>query len=214
MQLEDIPRVAPPVLAVYGQNSESEALADELVLDGYDVRLIGDPAQLGEVDRALDEHHQQRDRHAARVRGRSRRRDPSTVRLCRAACARARASTQADRRDAAGDTAQGADDPHGHAHGPLWIDPGGAAPTRYALLVYLARDPTRVFTRAELLRGVWGYPSQDATRTLDSHASRLRCKLAKAGASGWVPATWGVGYCLAPTPRQLTGGEDGRAVRT
>jgi hypothetical protein len=50
MQLEDIPRVAPPVLAVYGQNSESEALADELVLDGYDVRLIGDLAQLGEVD--------------------------------------------------------------------------------------------------------------------------------------------------------------------
>jgi hypothetical protein len=30
MQLEDTPRVVPPVLAVYGQNSENEALADEL----------------------------------------------------------------------------------------------------------------------------------------------------------------------------------------
>jgi hypothetical protein len=50
MQLEDTPRVAPPVLAVFGQDSENEPLADELALDGYDVRLVSDPAQLGEVD--------------------------------------------------------------------------------------------------------------------------------------------------------------------
>jgi DNA-binding response OmpR family regulator len=60
MQSEDIPRVAPPVLAVYGQSSESEALADELVLDGYDVRLIGDPAQLGEVDLIVFAHTSRR----------------------------------------------------------------------------------------------------------------------------------------------------------
>ena len=36
---------------------------------------------------------------------------------------------------------------------------------------------TFVFTREELLRGVWGYQSIGTTRTLDSHASRLRRKL-------------------------------------
>jgi DNA-binding response OmpR family regulator len=81
----------------------------------------------------------------------------------------------------------------------------------YALLLYLAREPTRVFSRAELLQQVWGYPSQDASRTVESHASRLRCKLAAAGAVGWVPSTWGVGYCLAPRPQLLTRGNDERA---
>jgi DNA-binding response OmpR family regulator len=33
----------------------------------------------------------------------------------------------------------------------------------YALLLYLAREPTRVVPKTELLRGVWGYPSQDTT---------------------------------------------------
>jgi DNA-binding response OmpR family regulator len=54
----------------------------------------------------------------------------------------------------------------------------------YALLLYLAREPTRVFVKAELLSRVWGYPSQDTTRTVESHASRLRRKLAAAGATG------------------------------
>jgi hypothetical protein len=50
MQPEDIPRAAPPVVAIYGQESENEVLADELALDGYDVRLVSEPAMLGEVD--------------------------------------------------------------------------------------------------------------------------------------------------------------------
>jgi len=65
----------------------------------------------------------------------------------------------------------------------------------FALLRALAEDPTRVFTREELLRGVWGYRSLGATRTLDSHASRLRKKLGGAG-EGFVVNVWGVGFCL------------------
>ena len=38
------------------------------------------------------------------------------------------------------------------------------------------------------------------TRTLESHASRVRCKLARAGLGGWVVNLWGVGYKLRPTP--------------
>ena len=68
----------------------------------------------------------------------------------------------------------------------------------FALLVKLASDPDRVFTREHLLRDVWGYPGFAPTRTLESHASRLRCKLAAAGLLGWVVNVWGVGYKLRP----------------
>ena len=46
-------------------------------------------------------------------------------------------------------------------------------------------SPTRVFTREELLRGVWGFQSLGQTRTLDSHASRLRKKLAAGSERSW-----------------------------
>lgn len=68
----------------------------------------------------------------------------------------------------------------------------------YALLAHMAGDPERVWTRHELLRDVWGFRSAGTTRTVDTHASRLRCKLAAAGAVGWMASVWGVGYRLAP----------------
>jgi DNA-binding response OmpR family regulator len=71
--------------------------------------------------------------------------------------------------------------------------------TEYALLVKLACDPDRVFTRELLLREVWGYRTFVPTRTLESHASRVRCKLAAAGLTGWVVNIWGVGYKLRPS---------------
>nr|MBA2514839.1 response regulator transcription factor [Solirubrobacterales bacterium] len=51
----------------------------------------------------------------------------------------------------------------------------------FALLCALAAEPTRVWTKEELLRDVWGYRSMGATRTLDSHACRLRHKLSAEG---------------------------------
>jgi DNA-binding response OmpR family regulator len=65
----------------------------------------------------------------------------------------------------------------------------------YALLRALAGEPTRVFTREELLRGVWGFVALGHTRTLDSHAFRLRQKLNRAG-DRFVVNVWGVGYRL------------------
>lgn len=65
----------------------------------------------------------------------------------------------------------------------------------YALLRALAGDPTRVFTREELLRNVWGFRTMCATRTLDSHAFRLRRKLCS-GEDRFVVNVWGVGYRL------------------
>ena len=66
----------------------------------------------------------------------------------------------------------------------------------YELLVALATEPHRVFTKDELLRDVWGYRSFTRTRTLDSHVSRLRLKLERAAGDHFVVNVWGVGYKL------------------
>ena len=66
----------------------------------------------------------------------------------------------------------------------------------FELLAKLAGDPTRVFTKERLLRDVWGFRSLVATRTVDSHASRLRRKLARGGEAPYVVNVWGVGYKL------------------
>ncbi|MDX6676700.1 MAG: two-component system, OmpR family, response regulator [Solirubrobacteraceae bacterium] len=65
----------------------------------------------------------------------------------------------------------------------------------FALLRTLVADPSRVFTKEELLRSIWGYRAMGSTRTLDSHACRLRRKLGVHG-ERYVVNVWGVGYRL------------------
>jgi DNA-binding response OmpR family regulator len=85
----------------------------------------------------------------------------------------------------------------------VWLrgEPVALSKKEYALLRALAGEPTRVFTREELLRGVWGFRSLGHTRTLDSHASRLRKKLARDG-DRYIVNVWGVGYRLVDGPLQ------------
>ena len=66
----------------------------------------------------------------------------------------------------------------------------------YELLLRLAGDPRHVFGKQELLREVWGFRSPGRTRTLDSHASRLRRKLRAVSDTPYVVNVWGVGYRL------------------
>jgi DNA-binding response OmpR family regulator len=66
----------------------------------------------------------------------------------------------------------------------------------FALLATLAGEPERVFTKKELLQLVWDFRSPGRTRTLDSHASRLRQKLARHSDDAWIANVWGVGYRL------------------
>lgn len=65
----------------------------------------------------------------------------------------------------------------------------------FDLLGTLASQPNRLFTKAELLRA-WGYPADSRTRTVDTHASKLRNKLRRAGAEGLVINYRGIGYKL------------------
>jgi DNA-binding response OmpR family regulator len=74
--------------------------------------------------------------------------------------------------------------------------PVNLAGKEFELLLKLATDPQRVFSKDELLREVWGYRSLGRTRTLDSHASRLRRKLGAVGPGPYVLNVWGVGYRL------------------
>jgi DNA-binding response OmpR family regulator len=69
------------------------------------------------------------------------------------------------------------------------------AKKEFGLLRVLASEPTRVFAKEELLEEVWGFRSPTRTRTLDSHASRLRRKLDPVHGR-YVVNCWGVGYRL------------------
>lgn len=69
------------------------------------------------------------------------------------------------------------------------------AKKEFALLRVLASEPTRVFAKEELLEEVWGFRSPSRTRTLDSHASRLRRKLDPEHGR-YVVNCWGIGYRL------------------
>jgi len=69
----------------------------------------------------------------------------------------------------------------------------------FSLLQALAEDPTRVRSKNELLRDVWGYVAIGQTRTVDAHACRLRRKLGTTGRS-WVVNVRGVGYKLTEAP--------------
>jgi DNA-binding response OmpR family regulator len=74
----------------------------------------------------------------------------------------------------------------------------------FGLLLVLATDPDRVFSRAELLTSIWGHPDLGKETTLRSHASKLRNRLRKAGAPGFIANCWGVGYRLWDRPDLLS----------
>ena len=80
------------------------------------------------------------------------------------------------------------------------VDAGGAeaglTSREFDLLAALASEPGRLFTKRELLCELWGYPEAARSRTLESHASRLRCKLRGVGADGFIVNYRDLGYKL------------------
>ncbi|PCI56663.1 MAG: DNA-binding response regulator [Gammaproteobacteria bacterium] len=69
--------------------------------------------------------------------------------------------------------------------------------TEFELLDFFCKNPDQVFSRAQLLDGVWGYNHSGYEHTVNSHINRLRNKLEEDCAEPKVIQTvWGVGYKL------------------
>jgi len=69
--------------------------------------------------------------------------------------------------------------------------------TEFDLLAHLMASPSRVFTREQLLREVWGYDSSAGQRTVDVHVAQVRAKL---GAHDIIRTVRGVGYAAQRPP--------------
>ena len=75
-------------------------------------------------------------------------------------------------------------------------------PTEFKLLRTLAGEPGRVFTRDDLLTGVWGYEPGSDTRLVDVHVGRLRKKLEDATVTEvTIETARGFGYRLVDASR-------------
>ena len=68
-------------------------------------------------------------------------------------------------------------------------------PLEFALLATLARTPSKVFSREELLEQVWGYRHAADTRLVNVHVQRLRSKIERDPEKPEIVVTVrGVGY--------------------
>jgi two-component system, OmpR family, alkaline phosphatase synthesis response regulator PhoP len=71
-------------------------------------------------------------------------------------------------------------------------------PTEFQLLVTLARQPGRVFTRSQLLDAVHGAAIESYERAIDAHVKNIRRKIEPTpGAPRYVQTVHGVGYRFA-----------------
>ncbi len=65
----------------------------------------------------------------------------------------------------------------------------------FDLLLYFARNPGRVYSRAQLLDQVWGYSHNGYEHTVNSHINRLRKKIeVNPEQAQYIETVWGVGY--------------------
>ena len=68
----------------------------------------------------------------------------------------------------------------------------------FDLILFLMKNPGKVYSRESLLDLVWGYDYQGDTRTVDVHIRRLREKLELDPAQPrYIVTKWGVGYYIA-----------------
>jgi len=70
------------------------------------------------------------------------------------------------------------------------------APTEYRLLEFLMQNRGRVYSRAQLLDGVWGSDVFVEDRTVDVHVGRLRRALKRAGGKDPIRTVRGSGYAF------------------
>lgn len=72
-------------------------------------------------------------------------------------------------------------------------------PTEFKLLDFLMSNPGRVYSRQQLLDGVWGRDAYIDERTVDVHVGRLRKALDQPGATDPIRTVRGMGYSFDET---------------
>ena len=95
-------------------------------------------------------------------------------------------------------------------HGPLRVEPAtrlvylegeeiSLTQREFDLLAYLANHAGQVFSRDQLMEGVWGESFLEDTSTITVHVRRLRAKLGDdPTAPRLIETVWGIGYRLRP----------------
>ena len=72
----------------------------------------------------------------------------------------------------------------------------------FDLLLYFAQHPGRVFSRAQLLDGVWGYSHEGYEHTVTTHINRLRAKVEQDPMQPrFILTVRGAGYKMRDEPR-------------
>ena len=65
----------------------------------------------------------------------------------------------------------------------------------FDMLVLLAENPGKTYSRSDLLNQVWGVDFEGFEHTVNSHINRLRSKIEKnMNEPEFILTTWGVGY--------------------
>lgn len=72
-------------------------------------------------------------------------------------------------------------------------------PTEYRLLQFFMESPGRVFSRGQLLDGVWGTGSDIELRTVDVHIRRLRKAIMESGKRDPIRTVRSAGYAFEPS---------------
>ncbi len=69
------------------------------------------------------------------------------------------------------------------------------SPKEFELLVLMASNPGKSYSRSNLLNLIWGYDFEGYEHTVNSHINRLRAKIEPEMANPtYIITTWGVGY--------------------
>jgi diguanylate cyclase (GGDEF)-like protein len=71
-------------------------------------------------------------------------------------------------------------------------------PKEYSLLELFLRNPSRVFSRSDIIEHLWTFDDPPQEESVKAHIKGLRQKLKAVGAVDWIENVYGLGYRLHP----------------
>ncbi|KST65196.1 response regulator [Mastigocoleus testarum] len=71
-------------------------------------------------------------------------------------------------------------------------------PKEYNLLELFLRNPSRVYSRSQIVEHLWTFDDPPLEDSVKAHIKGLRQKLKKSGAKNWIENIYGLGYRLNP----------------